>query len=94
MAGFLVYINNYFGLFSQMRDAKYIVFSMQNYLKYTRLDAFSPLGFHFVVNERDEWLSLPGIINALSDSGFAMDKIVFDWRNGEYYCRAKNLLPS
>ena len=97
MAGFLLYINDVEKLISQMRRAKYLIFDLWNYVEFRRYDniymnIYTRRAKSVCWNEREHFLSLPEVIDALTSNGFAIEKAVELNRTGSYCCyRARNL---
>ena len=88
MAGFLTYVNDMGLLFSQMTGAKYILFSWIDETRYLRLDSKviddgkSP---SFVLNNRGKIISMADIVNSLSENGFYIKRLVYDYKNYDTY---------
>lgn len=90
MAGIVLYVNDIKKLFSQMINAKYILLSHADEMNYLRLDNNVGSLNSFVVNEREDYLTLADIINALWECGFVIEKVQYDYRErNNYYIRAK-----
>lgn len=92
MAGFLPYVSDIVNLFKQMKRAKYLIFSVETY-DFMKLDAVVGKAYGFVVNERQDYLMLPEIINVLWECGFAIEKTIYEWKaRNVIFCRAVNLM--
>lgn len=100
MAGFLAYVNNIDSLFSQMRNAKYLVFDFQNRLDYFRFGnpyiyIYTQIGKRVGLNMWKKYLMLSDVINALSKNGFVIEKALELDNKGIAECfLAKNLYIS
>ena len=78
MAGFLLYINDVEKLISQMRRAKYLIFDLWNYVEFRKYDniymnIYTRRAKSVCWNEREHFLSLPEVIDALTANGFAIE---------------------
>ena len=97
MAGFLLYMNDVEKLISQMRGAKYLIFDLWNYVEFRRYDniymnIYTRRARSVSWNAREQFLSLPEMINALAANGFVIEKAMELNRTGSYCCyRAGNL---
>ena len=97
MAGFLLYMNDVEKLISQMRGAKYLIFDLWNYVEFRRYDniymnIYTRRARSVSWNAREQFLSLPEMINALTANGFVIEKAMELNRTGSYCCyRAGNL---
>ena len=97
MAGFLLYMNDVEKLISQMRGAKYLIFDLWNYVEFRRYDniymnIYTRRARSVSWNTRENYLSLPEVIDALTANGFVIEKAMELNRTGSYCCyRARNL---
>lgn len=97
MAGFLLYMNDVNKLISQMRRAKYLIFDLWNYVEFRKYDniymnIYTRRAQSVCWNEREHFLSLPEVMDALTANGFVIEKAAWLNRTGSYCCyRARNL---
>ena len=97
MAGFLLYMNDVDKLISQMRRAKYLIFDLWNYVEFRKYDniymnIYTRRAQSVCWNEREHFLSLPEVMDALTANGFVIEKAAWLNRTGSYCCyRARNL---
>ncbi len=79
MAGIIYYIDNINLFFSQLKNAKYILFDYGGTERYLRLDGVpaDPL-----INARNNFIETDKLFNILRENNFVYENGIWDWRNG------------
>lgn len=91
MAGLMTYIDDIDSLFAQMKNAKYIIFNIGNYMRFLRLDFQPQTVYAQAVNKRDKYLSFSDIFNACKKNGFIIEYMTHNWNiDRSYLVRAIN----
>lgn len=92
MAGLLDYIDNISLLFSQMKNAKYLIFDFYDEANYLRLDGQYTNIKTPVLNNRPKYFTFADLVNALNENGFYIEKANYEFEYSyEYFFRVKRM---